>query len=160
MIRTMAQFQLTKEEYVSACTSMQFGKLIKTSALLIFALILICISQIIYGRWIVLVPVALVVIGYAAGIYLSRKKIAKAYDDQKDTHEAIEAIFSEEGIVIKFFSGSTNTGWNRILKWKENRNFLYLFQSDFFASIIPKRALSDDESELIYRHLKSVKKAK
>lgn len=62
----------------------------------------------------------------------------KQYKSYKAAQEPIKIKYSENGIEFKAVSGEATLEWNRIIKWRENNNFLLLYQAPGVYHIIPK----------------------
>lgn len=90
--------------------------------------------------------------------HLSRRRLRKVFDDQASFKERIEATIGDNEIHYSHETGSHNLPWDRIRKWSENKRFIYLYESDLFARIIPKRAISPEEDQIIRKHTVNVRK--
>src|SRR5690606_4433586 len=91
-------------------------------------------------------------------ILVLRHRLGKTYDDQASLRENFTAEISDAGILYRHSTGSRMLTWDRVKKWGEDRRFLYFFESDLHARILPKRAMSLEEEQIIRTKLAGVAK--
>jgi hypothetical protein len=154
----MATFQFTREEYVAA--SMGLAKKRMTRFILLLAAIVAAIATFrIIGNNNALAGVPYVVallIMVPVVIFVSKHRLGKTFDDQASLRETFTAEIGEEGIRYTHTNGTRMLHWGSIRKWGEDHRFLYFFESDLYARILPKRAVSAEENELIRSRLAGV----
>jgi hypothetical protein len=154
----MATFQFTREEYVAA--SMGLAKKRMTRFILFLSIVVAAIATFrIIGNNNLLAGapyVVALVIMVPVVIAVSKRRLGKTFDDQASLREIFTAEISEAGIRYSHSAGSRMLGWENIRKWGEDRRFLYFFESDLYARILPKRALSVEEDQLIRSRLAGV----
>lgn len=154
----MAIFQFTREEYVAASMGLAKKRMIRFILLLSLVVVAIATFRIISNNnalagapyvvaLLIMVPVVIAV---------SKHRLGKTFDDQASLRETFTADISEKGILYTHSNGSRMLGWDSIRKWGEDRRFLYFFESDLYARILPKRAISPGEDELIRSRLAGV----
>ena len=147
----MATFQFTREEYVAASMGLAKKRMIRFILFLTLVVAAIATFRIISNNnllagapyvvaLLIMVPVVIAV---------SKHRLGKTFDDQASLRETFTADISEKGILYTHSNGSRMLGWDNIKKWGEDRRFLYFFESDLYARILPKRALSEEENQLI-----------
>jgi hypothetical protein len=68
-----------------------------------------------------------------------------SFQSHKSLHEKMTYIFSTEGIQVNGESFSTNSNWTAIVKVRETRKRILLFQSNNLANILLKKNMSSDD---------------
>lgn len=148
----MAQFQLSEKEFVRASLSLSLRRPKRTLILLGIAIIMIALSQ--YFRsapWIETVVYCVVAPTLFAGSFylLLTRRLKKAFHEQRWFREPIELTIDEQQLKYSWPQGNAAFLWSDIRRWKETADFLFLFESDLYARILPKRALSEEEVAII-----------
>lgn len=129
---------ITEEEYVRA--NILFTKLSKKNLILysisVFTLLLAYffldgLKFLIIGT----------IIGSLAGIIVVRFlyspwQTKRQYKIYKSIQEPFTISQPLQGIHFKNDSGETTLKWNNIIKWRENKEFLLIYQSDYLYHII------------------------
>lgn len=154
----MATFQLSKEEFVSASFVMSKKRLIRVGVIMVLSVVGIGLARADSQTFLLSMAVA-VPPGAALTVWLSRRRVGKLYDTQASLRETIEALIEDDGLHYTFDSGTYFLPWDRVLKWGENKRFIFLKESDYYGRILPKRALSPEEEATLRQHLEGVKKA-
>jgi len=157
----MAEFRVSKEQYVSSMIRMIRWNLILAGALLYFFLAALLIADFksgqislsaVAGRLaLALSPVALFVAGRTYSGWSYRRF---------GLHQTFRYAFTNEGFDCRFGDVLMSATWEKIKNWSEDDTSLYLRQKGPQGWIISKAALSSEENELIYRQLQDVKKAR
>ena len=154
----MATFQFTREEYVAASIVLAKKRMIRFILFLSLVVAAIATFRIIGNNNVLAgVPYAvalLIMVPIVIGV--SKHRLGKTFDDQASLRETFTAEISDKGILYTHANGSRMLGWENIRKWGEDRRFLYFFESDLYARILPKRALSAEEDQLIRSRLSGV----
>ena len=157
----MATFQFTKSEYVAAAMGLARRRMLLSRLLFFIAFSLFAAANFDgYYNWIAWLAscAALTLLVHFSLRFWLRRRLGKAFSDQASLHENIEARIDAAGIHYTHETGSYEFTWDRVRKWMENRDFIYLYESDLFARILPKRALSDAEATSLRSGLKETKK--
>lgn len=156
----MATFQFTREEFIAA--SMGLAKKRMTRFILLLALLIAAVAtfRVISNNNLLSAAPYLValLIMVPTVILVSKYRLAKTFDDQASLREIFTVEISAEGIRYSHSTGSKFLAWDRIRKWAEDRRFIYLFESDLYARILPKRALSAEEDQLVRSQLVALKR--
>lgn len=151
----MATFQFTRDEYIAA--SMGLAKKRVRRFMIIITLLIAAVA----GFRVYLADNAVAAAPYLAALaviiptilIVSKHRLGKAYDDQSSLRENFTADIREDGVLYSHTNGSRLLHWDQIRKWSEDARFLYLFESDLYARILPKRALSAEESSFLRSRL-------
>lgn len=154
----MATFQFTREEYVAASMGLAKKRMIRFILFLTLVVAAIATFRIISNNNVLAATpyaVALLIM-IPVVIAVSKHRLGKTFDDQASLRETFTADISEKGILYTHSNGSRMLGWDNIRKWGEDRRFLYFFESDLYARILPKRALSEEENQVIRSRLAGV----
>ena len=154
----MATFQFTREEYVSASMGLAKKRMIRFILFLTLVVAAIATFRIISNNNVLAAApyVVALLIMVPVVIAVSKHRLGKTFDDQASLRETFTADISEKGILYTHSNGSRMLGWDSIRKWGEDRRFLYFFESDLYARILPKRALSEEENQLIRSRLAGI----
>jgi hypothetical protein len=156
----MATFQFTREEYIAASFGLAKKRTIRFIALVLFLIAAVATFRVISNNnllaaapylfaLLIIVPTILIV---------SKHRLGKTYDDQSSLRETFTADIGEEGVRYSHTNGTRLLRWEQIKKWSEDSRFIYLFESDLYARILPKRALSEEESGFLRSKLVSSSK--
>lgn len=156
----MATFQFTREEYVAASMGLAKKRMMRFIILVALLIIAVATFRVISNNNLLAAAPYLValLIMIPTVIGVSKHRLAKTFDVQASLREAFTVEINAEGIRYTHSTGSKFLGWDRIRKWSEDRRFIYLFESDLYARILPKRALSAEEDALVRSHISAVKK--
>lgn len=157
----MATFRFTRDEYIAA--SMGLAKKRVRRFLIVISLLILAVATVRVASnnnliaaapylfaLLVIIPTILVV---------SKHRLGKTFDDQSSLRETFTAGIDDTGIRYSHASGTRLLHWDQIKKWSEDPRFLYLFESDLHARILPKRALSPEESAFLRTRLSSIRKS-
>ena len=152
----MAQFQLSEKEFVQACLRIRFRR--RTIILFFVAMALMILSLSGSESWAFTIIVGGLVIGFVAGLtyFLSAFKLRKTYREQQSLQEVITVTINDEQLNYSWSRGNAVFLWSDIRRWKQTRDFFLLFESEMFARILPKRALSPEEIAVIRAKLSSL----
>lgn len=148
----MASFRFSQDEYVSACMGMAKKRILRFVILLFVAFGLLAFSQSAGSE-----NPARIAGYFAAGyvtavfffVWLRRRRLRKAFESSASFQEQIEIRMDDDGIHYTHETGAHVLLWDRVTKWSENVRFFYLYESDLFARILPKRALEAGEQDEI-----------
>lgn len=151
----MATFQFTREEYIAASFGLAKKRTIRFIILVLVLIAAIATFRVISNNnllaaapylfaLVVIVPTILIV---------SKHRLGKTYDDQSSLRETFTADIGQEGVRYSHTNGTRLLRWEQIKKWSEDSRFIYLFESDLYARILPKRALSAEESDFLRTRL-------
>lgn len=157
----MATFQFTREEYIAASFGLAKRRTIRFIVLVSILITAVATFRVISNNnvlaaspylfaLIVIVPTILIV---------SKHRLGKTYDDQSSLREIFTADIGEEGVRYSHANGTRLLRWEQIRKWSEDARFIYLFESDLYARILPKRALSGEESAFLRTQLAGSEKS-
>ena len=69
----------------------------------------------------------------------------RAYSQQKALHTPQRIVFLDEGVSITSKYGHANLPWTLIRKWRENEQYLLIYQTDDQFLILPKRDMVDND---------------
>jgi len=154
----MATFQFTREEYVAASMGLAKKRMIRFILFLSLVVAAIATFRIISNNNVLAgAPyVVALLIMVPVVIAVSKHRLGKTFDDQASLRETFTAEISEEGIRYSHSNGTRMLHWESIRKWSEDRRFLYFFESDLYARILPKRALAEEENQLIRSRLDGI----
>lgn len=156
----MATFQFTRDEYVAASMGLAKKRMIRFILFLSLVVAAIATFRIISNNNVLAAApyVVALLIMVPVVIAVSKHRLGKTFDDQASLRNTFTADISENGILYTHSTGSRMLGWDDIKKWGEDRQFLYFFESDLYARILPKRALSEEENQLIRSRLAGISK--
>ncbi len=136
-------FTITEKEYVKA--NKLFTKPSKKIFYfyiisLVILIVLFLLSDTLKYKIIIIGAIA----GGLIGNFIARHMYApwqtkKQYKTYLAAQEPITINYSDKGLVFKGKIGESTIEWNRINKWRENTNFLLLYQAPSVYHIIPKR---------------------
>ena len=155
----MAQFQLSEKEFVKASLMLSLKRPLRTFILLSIALALIAVSQVFGGRspGNALAFFLIAIILFTGITYLlSVQRLKKAFREQATLQQPIDLTIDEQQLNYAWPRGTAVFLWSDIRRWKETSDFFLLFESDLFARILPKRALSESEVAIIRRKIESL----
>jgi hypothetical protein len=81
----------------------------------------------------------------------------KQYKSYKAAQEPTTVRSSEDGLYFTASIGDAKINWDRILKWREDSNFVLIYQAPQIYHIIPKRvgAFAIEVSKLLSRNVGS-----
>ena len=156
----MASFRFTREEFVAASMGLAKKRTIRFILLVAFLIAAVATFRVFSNNNLLAAApylIALLVM-VPTVIFVSKHRLAKTFDDQASLRETFTVEINAEGIRYSHSTGSKFLGWDRIRKWAEDRRFIYLFESDLYARILPKRALSSEEDRLVRNQLAALKK--
>ena len=148
----MAEFQLTEKEFVRASLRVAFKRPLRGLILCSLAFALFAYSQFAAGRsW------QAAVFGFAIGAavfpailyFISARRLKKAFREQESFQLPVNLTLDEAQLHYSFPGGTYAMPWSAVRRWKETGEFILLFESDLFARILPKRALSNEETALV-----------
>jgi len=156
----MATFQFTRDEYIAASMGLAKRRTMRFILFLSAVIAAIATFRVISNNnalaaapyifaLLVMIPTVILVL---------RHRLGKTFDDQASLRDMFTADVNDEGIRYSHSTGSRMLGWDRIKKWSEDKRFLYFFESDLYARILPKRAVSPEEDQLIRSRLAGVAK--
>jgi len=155
----MATFQLTEDEYLSASFAIVRRRLTRASIAYLVAFALVAAS-LFFTRELVNIGLLIFLLVIPVSAYLRiRRLFAKGFRTQKSLQDPITLNLGEEGIAYSQEMGSYLLLWERVYKWHENKQFFFLYESDLAARIIPKRALSPEEEQILREHLIGTRRA-
>jgi hypothetical protein len=154
----MATFKFTRDEYLAASLSLAKQRTLRFILFLAAVVVAIATFRVIRNDNVLAASpyvVALLVM-VPTVIFVLRHRLGKTFDDQASLRETFTVEINSEGIRYSHSTGTRLLGWDRIKKWSEDRRFIFLFESDLHARILPKRALSETENKLVRSQLASV----
>lgn len=157
----MAKFQVTPEEHAAALTSLarfQFWLRRLLLAVLIFGYLAYSICTIGFQWSVAIICVAGFILASLANYLLSRRRMKRSFLQHTAAKEEIELTFDEVGLHYKTPSAQFVLKWVDVRKWRETKQFIFLYESDAFARYIPLRALEDTEAAMIRERMASTKK--
>lgn len=158
----MATFRFSREEYISASMGLakkQTLRFIFLLAALIFAITTLRVIN--NNNALAGIPYIIALVVMIITVFLVvRHRFGKLYDHLKHVKEEINADIDAQGVRLQQASGTVTLGWERISDWSENIRFLYLFDRERRAYILPKQALSPEEDQLLREHLASIPRSK
>lgn len=153
----MATFQFTREEYIAA--SMGLAKKRVRRFMIVITLLIAAVAGFrvyLSNNLIAAAPyLAALAVIIPTILVVSKHRLGKAFDDQSSLREDFTADIGEDGVLYSHANGSRLLRWDQIRKWSEDSRFLYLFESDLYARILPKRVLSPDESAFLRSRLRN-----
>lgn len=157
----MAEFQLSENDFVQANLLVVRKRLRFSGPLLALALALIGASRVMRGdSWVVslLVWLAIVFALLVSGWLLITYRLKKAYREHTSLHQSFGVTFDEQDIKYSWARGNMSVPWSGIRRYIENEEYFLLFESTMTARVLPKRALSEEETLLIKRKVASLPK--
>lgn len=63
----------------------------------------------------------------------------KQYREYKAAQEPISISRQDSGLIFKSAVGNANIEWNRIVKWRENKELVLIYQAPQVYHVVPKR---------------------
>jgi YcxB-like protein len=153
----MAQFQLSEKEFVRGSMVITW----KRRTLVMFGIAyLLVVTSLAFRRhtliesavYPLLGIVALVVLVY----FLTRFRLGKAFNETAVLHETMNVAIDDQQLSYTWARGNYILPWASIRRGMETRNFFFLFESSYFGRMLPKRALSDEETTIIRQKLVSI----
>ncbi|PID77302.1 MAG: hypothetical protein CSB24_02085 [Deltaproteobacteria bacterium] len=141
--RLKAECKITEKEYIRA--NILFTKLSKKFLIfhVIFDLALLLSTFFLDGYMPKLIAIGAVVGGLAGHLAVRFLYCPWQTKRQYKIHKSIQEpfIISKllQGIYFKNNSGESTLKWDDIIKWRENKELLLVYQTDFLYYIIPKR---------------------
>ncbi len=159
----MAQFQFEEKEFVRACMALRKKRMIISCLLLILALGLFGTSRMLNAipeeKLNAFLPFLAGMIAVPLfSIFVNRWQIRKSFRQSEAAQEHMELTFDEEAVHYSHETGEHKLPWVRVKKWQETPDFFLLYESDSFARILPRRALSDEEESILRSQTRNVKK--
>ena len=98
-------------------------------------------------------------IAVAASLVLfMRSRLKTAFREQESMRYILDCEIGNEGLKYSWSLGTSITPWSNIRRWKETAEFFLLYQSNVFANILPKHALSEEEMQLIRQKVAGLKR--
>ncbi|KAA3643040.1 MAG: YcxB family protein [Chloroflexi bacterium] len=97
---------------------------------------------------------------FGAGSYILGRIIfipnraKRIFKQQKELQAPIEMEFTESAFSAVNEFGASSHPWNTFTRWLENKDVFLLYHSDTLYSIIPKRMLTTEQSDLVRQYLK------
>jgi len=152
----MAQFQLSEDEYVRG--SLAFVLKPRTGILLAIALIFFVLSEFFNGRS--LIESIGVTLGsavlLAVLVYLfARRRLRKIFREQASLTELINVTIDDQRLNYSWARGTYLLPWANVRSGRETRNFFILWESSAFGRMLPKRALSEEETAIVRKNIAS-----
>ena len=153
------EYTISENEYVKAnkLFTKPSKKLLVVYCLLITALLLIALC---FTNYILRFAAIGAIIGGIIGNILSRYVFApvqtrKQYRVYQAAQESVIISAKPEGINFRNSSGESIIEWNKINKWRENNEFLLIYQAPQVYNIIPKRigVVSQNIRELLQQNI-------
>lgn len=156
----MASFRFTRDEYIAASLGLA-GKRTRRFIILV-ALLIAAIATfrvVSNNNLLAATPyLAALVVIVPTILIVTRHRLGKTYDDQSSLRETFTADINAEGVRYSHTNGTRLLRWDQIKKWSEDTRFLYLFESDLYARILPKRAVSPEEDSTLRGNLAGCRK--
>ncbi|GEM_PF-6791327 len=147
----MATYRFTQELYLQMSEELIGGKGKKSALVLVSVALLFLVSYftsedapihtLLFG---LMIPIVLL-----AMRLLLKRFLRRSYEQQAALQEEIQAEFNASGTQLSQASGNHQLPWERVLKWKETKGFLYLYENPQVPIAVPKAALADEELNCI-----------
>ena len=151
----MAEFQLTKEEYISACLPL-FRKSFIIRCVIIILAVTYSIKTMELSMtlpvWIIVTIILITAIWLIK--FFWRKRISKIFEDEASFSSITTLHITNEDFKMKNSRGNSAIAWSEVKKTSISKSFYLLFTSNRFAIIIPRKALSEDENNILTFKLK------
>ena len=153
----MAQFQLTENEFVRGSMAITWKRrtyIMFGIAYMMFVAALAfrhrtAMESLVYP---LLGMVGLIVLVY----FVVRYRLKKAFHETAVLHETMNVTIDNEQLSYTWSRGNFILPWANIRLGMETNPFFFLFESSMFGRILPKRALSAEETAIIRQKLVSV----
>jgi YcxB-like protein len=152
----MATFQLSEDEFIRGSLALALRP--RTLVMLGIAFGLIISSLLFNGHPLIeSVLFALVGVVVVVGLFyfLARRRLKKIFREQQSLAEVMSVTIDEEQLSYSWARGSYILPWANVRRGRETPNFLILFESSFYGRMLPKRALSREETEIIRKNIAS-----
>ena len=137
------RFTITEEEYVNA--NKLFTELSKRT-LFIYGISCAALAAIAFIAESPVLKIAAIsgIVGGVIGDLCVRRVYApiqtkKQYREYKATQEPISMSKQDGGLVFESAVGNANIEWYRIVKWRENKELILIYQARQIYHIVPKR---------------------
>jgi hypothetical protein len=148
----MAQFQLSEKEFIRGSLAIPLRRPLRQWILYVLALGLLTTLLVFKGHS-VIGAIALCLGGLillVAFIYLlATLRLKKIFREQQSLRELIDVTIDDQQLSYSWARGTYTLPWENVRRGLETRNFFILFESSFFARMLPKRALSQEETAII-----------
>ena len=152
-------YTLTEKEYVNA--NKLFTKPNKNMLILyFFSFLVLVMAAVIKDTLQIQIIIAFIIIGGFVGHVFVRFVYAPVqtkhqYREYKAAQESSTIVVVETGIIFKSQMGESIIEWSRINNWRENNQFILIYQSRETYHIIPKRIgeVSSVIQKLLLEHI-------
>jgi hypothetical protein len=148
----MAQFQLSEKEFIRGSWAIPLRRPLRQWILYVVALGLI-VTSLIFQGYSVISAIALslggVILFFGLVYFLANLRLKKIFREQQSLRELIDVTIDDQQLSYSWARGTYTLPWENVRRGSETKNFFILFESSFFARMLPKRALSQEESAII-----------
>jgi hypothetical protein len=151
--------KLSERDLVNASFVLLYSKIytkITTAifSLFLFAAILVAIFRPVYSSFQELfIPVLLLIIRPATTYYTVRRN----FSSNKRSGELIAYHFGEDYLSMKGESFTIELSWDKIYKVTQSKNWVFIWQNERFANVLPKRDIWEEQidqlKEILQKHL-------
>jgi hypothetical protein len=153
-------FQISEKEFKQAIRGLLIPNRIGIYAVIACSVLLVNLMGIngldtmaIWSR--ILLPVFLIVI---IMFIIGRLSSSRSYKQTSFSKGELKYIFNEDVIEYDAPDSSGNLKWSTLKKFKETKEFFYLYTTSFSAIIIPKRAFNSESDLNAFKSLVVSKK--
>lgn len=138
-----ANYAITEDEYVKA--NQLFSRLPPKALITYFVVcVVIALLALIAGSLVLQIATLAAIAISFLGVYAARKIFApmqtrKQYRHYKAAQESITISIDDNGIKFESAIGDAVIDWKRIFKWREDEQFLLIYQAPQIYHVVPKR---------------------
>ena len=81
------------------------------------------------------------------------KRVRREFAEQRALRDEVELSWSDDGLTATTAHGHSQFGWDEFRSWTENEAVFLLFHAERLFTVVPKRALSEDQVDELRRLL-------
>src|SRR5258708_20051334 len=87
--------------------------------------------------------------------FLARRRLRKIFSEQASLAELINVTIDDQQLSYSWARGTYIFPWANVRRGRETRNFFILWESSAFGRMLPKRALSAEETAVVRKNIAS-----
>jgi hypothetical protein len=93
-------------------------------------------------------------VGY---FFIGPRQARKLFREHKSLHYPLTLRWSESGLEVQNQQGQATFPWSDLFRWSEDKNILLFYHSSRLFHMLPRRVVSDQQIDDLYRCIKTPK---